>query len=1733
MAQRPEGSTPGGQRPVRPGWRKPGTAAAPGPRRNYHWLRRGNQGPPGRWQRRLVRYGSTALAILLIVAFIKILFWMPVKTPLITVAVTDYSAPFPPNAWAREDVKRFGKVWESRSTSWWRGLFFGQRENNIAVTPVTANWQSPEHAITSLGEVLRSRQAQPAGPGKTGVVLIYLSAHGMLDSEGKPCLLLGGAPAEEVINAPFKDRVLKLSDVFAEIKKCFPPEANKVLFLDANRIDSCWPLGILYNGFAESLDQAVRGSQINNLYVLNSTSTGTVGRASPKLQASLFAHYLAEGLQRGSDQDGDGKISLHELWKYVEAKVSEQTLDDSPDRQLPTLLPTTLREQANNVLIAWHRKTPLETKTPPPAWDTAINRDALGELWKKHAQLRPWSTPSADATEAPTPVFRQPVSRRWLASWEAFQQGLIRYEQLLCAGEDYLKPAEDLKSQLDAMVDALETATPAEHCVAHSLPLAEMYCPPADPKGVAEAQAWLDNTPKPGADKSDSPQLATENAERAIAAWKWVLAEAKPKRIERAIELLDDGKDLEPRTYIETHFLRLLGPNLKLLPDTVARDTELLQHAFECRQAAEIAAVAAGDERIHYFVRNAVQAADAMRRQAEDKMFVGNPSDREKTLREFREAQRQFADASQRANALAKVFNTRDRGSAELPYLAAWLSRRPAAAVDETRKDRLQQLDDALARHRSLVDQLDTLARSNKGAEGESAPDPRLSKLADDCDADLKNLEGFYSDAVSEVIKNPGDRRNLRRIEELLRVPLVTGDLSAGADRGGLFNIMLELLNEEKPIAPGGVVKTTPAPAALERPLYLRWAGSEKQPHPTLQLLELSPKKEVSDDVPAEAAAPAAENSVVTPEVLIEAMGSLAKEGNAVQNELALASGKIAEVLQRISEATAPQPQAIRNARATGVRIARRVMPFLALPCRFENPEKEVFHETQKLLQQFDQQQLMAWHAERTLDDFWGPKESSPESEFFATISRAYLDAAAEPESESVADLAGLRKRLSDQIAAANEPLKLTVTSQSVDESNLFQTQFVVASSPAEPSGIAAVYVSSGDTRKATEVQVGSLDEQVERFAFKVTGRGELSAEKSESIEDSIQLPLDMTAETKLWLTGLYRAHKVEQELHPLKSKASREIVWTPAPPGKPSLTVNGEFADPGTIAFILDCSGSMKIEELNADARPQKRIEIAVNALTQILNRLKSSGKYKVSLWLYGHRCGDDQKGGLPWHGAFGKNPGNVLPSDDVDVVIPRRVLDDNSYLEFRSLLRNKVIAHGLTPLYLAMCRVLEEDLANAPANAPRRMIVITDGNDKVSPNANATWRPNKELMRSTVDVTEELRKANGGSPILLDIVGCGIDDSSDLQEIVKYSKEKFGSDTAEYHDVNNGIARLSGTLEKALGLYAITITPEDERQSRLVDRTMVVGETRQLPSGRAKYSAKVDGQSDADAARFSVEADESIAVSLQKQPNDRFPLVFRRNDFNNQADPFPPVHGIPDRPDADFDPKSYYLSALRAEIDKGNVPFKIAVQNGKPERFSPRPAEYWVKITPLIRRPALNDQPLEPYIFYDRDFEPKQSVPVISCLARNWPDGANAAEISVFFKMHATQNLDPLTISDIALGEKPFEKLTLRTKSGSEVVRFAVVVKQDSDFSYVIVKELHEQGSPNLELARVSISQSPHSTVRRYYSDENRIEHKFIYKNVDREQINKFQILITPYEDLIKNAVRVTEPLRVIVAN
>ena len=115
---------------------------------------------------------------------------------------------------------------------------------------------------------------------------------------------------------------LPVSEIVEKLGQGPLKDANKLLILDAGRLQDEWGLGILHNQFATGLQQMERTLRENRVFILNSDSPGEHSHLAPELGGSAFGYFVAHGLRGMADRQSHNRITFAELHDYVLSNVA-------------------------------------------------------------------------------------------------------------------------------------------------------------------------------------------------------------------------------------------------------------------------------------------------------------------------------------------------------------------------------------------------------------------------------------------------------------------------------------------------------------------------------------------------------------------------------------------------------------------------------------------------------------------------------------------------------------------------------------------------------------------------------------------------------------------------------------------------------------------------------------------------------------------------------------------------------------------------------------------------------------------------------------------------------------------------------------------------------------------------------------------------------------------------------------------------------------------------------------------------------------------------------------------------------------------------------------------------------------------------------------------------------------------------------------------------------------------
>lgn len=234
--------------------------------------------------------------------FLSNLLRLPTRTPLLIVS-SSYQAPWDVNPWQDSNVSLMKKLGDHA---------YRVKSIEAIGNSITSHWIEFEDAISQLDQAAQSDKP----------LLIYLNLHGVVDPEGKPCLIYReSSPLETESWIGFESLLQSIDSVLQK------PRA--IVFLcDSSRQNAPWQST---NEFSSSLhhlfERYPKTGKITSLVGISTTRSTPFENISYE-KGDHFTRLLALGLsgqcdRKGSGGNADRHIDLSELYRYIESSLTE------------------------------------------------------------------------------------------------------------------------------------------------------------------------------------------------------------------------------------------------------------------------------------------------------------------------------------------------------------------------------------------------------------------------------------------------------------------------------------------------------------------------------------------------------------------------------------------------------------------------------------------------------------------------------------------------------------------------------------------------------------------------------------------------------------------------------------------------------------------------------------------------------------------------------------------------------------------------------------------------------------------------------------------------------------------------------------------------------------------------------------------------------------------------------------------------------------------------------------------------------------------------------------------------------------------------------------------------------------------------------------------------------------------------------------------------------------------
>lgn len=984
--------------------------------------------------------------------------------------------------------------------------------------------------------------------GEKENVLLYLSAHGYADD--KDAYLLRNVLDVQSPDGFAQSRV-PFRDVLDSLKKVKEPK-KVVLLLDVCQVQSHWPIGMYRNDFAKQLE-AIYAKDIaaaGNVTVICSTAPGQQSWASEEMQTSMFAHFVAQAL-KGEGRTTNDRVNAGDLHEQLKKHVNEWAKINRARAQTPILLSAaSLPGTVELVRVTSHEQ---EKATSPK-----YNPGDLKKDWEAWRDLK--------TTAAP-----QVYSPHY---WRLYQETLLRYEQLMRAG-DPTDQAAKLKTnlgELAVLIRKARTLDGALDCVGNSFPMPRVLgFRPKEELAESVLRNYLarqkdedlkarTESRKPFADKTQfEKQYWQARLSRLVLSDQLAKEKFNGERAREQLGQIAKDMDIAVQLSPEVHLVRMLND----VDPAMDKDVKTLALAVSVRMLAEEVALSMPDknapgelyaEVIFQRIKEGIEKADATRRKGEDLLF-GEPSlHAGKALQELTDAKNQYESVRLKAQQVREALALRDELAADLPFLASWLAQTPAVdhpTKSETEikslRDRTEKLGIQLAELTAKLDRLDTELQE-------------ITKLAKPMRDTFNSVRDTSHQISGELARLKGGlQKNWHALAATLSVPPAL----AGDDAAALRVQLLESLK-----------KTAEDIAAIKDP-----KGHIEEEEDTVSLQR---------------------------KFVHSLLRSYEKQ----------TQGPERNVDERVREFYLLQPRDI--VREAGEKEDVQVLQTAAQRCRYL-PAAMAEHVKDKKgtrlnpvdgLRRLRTYHLLDWLAQRTLDDHWFDAEANNAS-FYRPAAKAYLDAAA-----SMLDAkSALRKPNEDKKAAlADTGLVVSeVFNKYWTTELIFPVKWPVKADKGVPEGTPMTWL---------EIKKGSK----KGAAWQLKEREPINPWISNDAAASFQLQSDSfvdAADATVVFHALYRGQHLRKEAT-IERPPPDIIVRHTLGPQKSGFAVRMEKAlDYGAISIVIDTSGSMKYvhpwknekdtERIKLEPGERSRYEYALDAMKGVLEKIPNGTRISM----------------------------------------------------------------------------------------------------------------------------------------------------------------------------------------------------------------------------------------------------------------------------------------------------------------------------------------------------------------------------------------------------------------------------------------------------------------------------------------------------------------------------------------
>jgi hypothetical protein len=451
-----------------------------------------------------------------------------------------------------------------------------------------------------------------------------------------------------------------LIEVIKAVRQC--PAPRKLLILDVMRPIADPRLGMLTDDLADHVQQLLEQEVNRSFFALCACSKGQVSLVSEQLGQSVFGYYLAEGMRGIADDAGnrDHRVSVKELAKYVSGQVDFWALRNRATRQTPVLLGENNSDFELARGVAEH--VPQDSPGDYPGW--------LRKYWELRDNW--WDNGTY---------------RLMPQAYRLLEATLLHGERRWRGGE----PPAEIQNYLDTEISRLsrqvETAradpafTGPRHSLAQEIAGGTKKPDPKEQEALSNLLREAEQAVKPGEmlapgqlpDKLKDYQKKHAKDPLPLVLMAFELAVGKEEPSLNRIRLLDNliQTHAVKSGYAETKFLHRLAEwrNDKHWPARTVR--------LALRVRREAARALSCEPRVFPWVRESIEAAAKLRRDAEALLLKQDAASSAEAERVFADAERRYRQINEALDSFHQASHDYDQALVLLPaYLPYLTSRR-------------------------------------------------------------------------------------------------------------------------------------------------------------------------------------------------------------------------------------------------------------------------------------------------------------------------------------------------------------------------------------------------------------------------------------------------------------------------------------------------------------------------------------------------------------------------------------------------------------------------------------------------------------------------------------------------------------------------------------------------------------------------------------------------------------------------------------------------------------------------------------------------------------------------------------------------------------------------------------------------------------------------------------------------------------------------------------------------